>query len=58
VVTPPHTHAPSLGTHLTPGVCVMGMQPPDGVLSGQGQLLLTERDTPLLGAEGSGSLPK
>lgn len=51
-------HAPDLGTHLAPGVRVMGMQPPDGVLPGQGQLLLTGKDIPLSGAEGSGSLPR
>lgn len=39
-------------THLAPRVPVVGMHPPDGVLPGQGQLLLAGKDTRGSGSEG------
>lgn len=42
----------SPGTHLAPGVRVVGVQPPDGVLPGQGQLLLARRHPPVRSSGG------
>lgn len=54
----PRPHAPNLSTHLAPRVRVVRVQPPDGVLPGQSQLLLTGKDNPLSGVDSSDSLLK
>ena len=57
-------NASNLGTHLVLGVRMMGMQPPDGVLPGQGQLLLTGKTPPgqelrvVVASQGEPSLAK